>query len=262
MSYTIIDRQDVIELFHQMMKPDSPFRILRMLGEAKSGKTYLITKVFPFLAHEDHRAECHIIDLRHPTQNILDILHTLACLLGGSGSFPAYHSALREWRRRPRVLINRVFTAFSRMRITAPDAASEERMMIRCLTGEFVADIRNLNRPSLLLLFDAIDGANEHTRNWLMNTLLVQLARLDRIRILVAGRQVPEPSGSYATICRSYELLPVRDEQAYIAYCREVGATLPDQSIRDIARVFDYNPGLFVEGVLPRYTRLVNGNDG
>ena len=129
-------------------------------------------------------------------------------------------------------------------------------MMIRTLTSRFINDIRNLNLSSLLLLFDAVDNANDSTRDWLINTFLVQISHLDNVRIVLAGRQVPEPPGSYSEICHTYELLPIQDDQAYIAYCREIGLsgeTLSDQSIRDIAKVLDYNPGLFCDRVLSKY---------
>jgi hypothetical protein len=262
MSYAIIDRQNIINLFHQLMEPNSPFRILRILGEAKLGKTHLITKVFLPLARQKYQAHCHVIDLRNQTQTILDVLHTLSSLLGGNEAFPVYYSAHREWMQRPKVKMHSIITALSWTIIKARDQASEERIMVRHLTSQFAIDICNLNQQALLLLFDTVEGADKDTQNWLMDTLLVQLASLDHVRIIVAGRYVPEPSASYVAICRSHELLPIEDEEAYITYCREVGATLPEQSIRDIAKVLDYKPGLFVDRVVPKYTNQLGTTYG
>jgi hypothetical protein len=70
---------------------------------------------------------------------------------------------------------------------------------------------------------------------------------------VVAGRWVPEPHGSYAALTRSYELQPVREIHEYISYCRQIGAALGEQSIRDLALAFDYVPGSFAD-VMPKFT--------
>jgi stage V sporulation protein SpoVS len=41
----------------------------------------------------------------------------------------------------------------------------------------------------------------------------------------------------------------VQEEKAYIAYCQAVGASLVEQSIRDIAKLMGYIPGSFAEAV-------------
>jgi hypothetical protein len=116
-----------------------------------------------------------------------------------------------------------------------------------------VADVRGLTGVRVALLFDALDGADENTRGWLMDTLLVQLAPLAHVRIVVAARSLPETSSSYAALCRSYELPPVVEEEEYIAYCRQVGAQLVEQSIRDFARACDYKPGFFVDWAISKF---------
>jgi hypothetical protein len=34
MPFPTIDQQDAIDLFHELMQPESPFRVLRLLGPA------------------------------------------------------------------------------------------------------------------------------------------------------------------------------------------------------------------------------------
>jgi len=45
----------------------------------------------------------------------------------------------------------------------------------------------------------------------------------------------------------------VSEVEAFIAYCHNANLTLPDQSIRDFARAFNYTPGTFVEYVIPTF---------
>jgi hypothetical protein len=98
-----------------------------------------------------------------------------------------------------------------------------------------------------VLIFDQVDDAASEIQTWLMDTLLGQIQGLAHVRVVVGGRTVPEALGSYASLCWSYELTPVQEDSAYIDYCREVGASLGEQSIRDFARAFHYAPGAFAE---------------
>lgn len=249
----LIDRQETLDLFKQLMQSEGELRILRLIGEAKLGKTHLVTRVFPDLAKEDFQARCCVIDLRNKTQEIGDVLHNMYRLLGGESLFPDYYSCYREWLHRPRVNLQRVISFLSTMRINSPDSTNEQKIMIRDLTDGFANDLQNLNQQPIVLLFDAVEQADDYTQAWIIDNLLMQLAQIDHVRIVLAGQSIPEPAGNYAMKCFSYELLPIQDEEAYIHYCKQVGAVLEEQSIRDIAQVLDYNPGLFVDRVIPKY---------
>jgi hypothetical protein len=132
--------------------------------------------------------------------------------------------------------------------------------MIRHLTTEFVVDVTNLKDVSLVMVFDQVDNAEETTRDWLTDTLLVQLAALPQVRIVIAGQTVPEASGSYAAACQSYELLPVEEDSAYINYCRQIGANLTEDNIRVLAHAVDYKPGQFAD-LMPKFMqgRMAHG---
>jgi hypothetical protein len=253
MPFPTIDQQDAIDLFHQLMQPESPFRVLRLLGPAKMGKSHLVTKVFPDLARETYEAHCAVLDLRNQAQSTSDILHAACNLLGHDIPFPAYYGAYQEWLNRPRVEVRGLQAFLSSFTIRAGEEEAESRKWARHLTAQVAVDLREVSNAQVVLLFDALDGASESAQGWLMDMLLVQLAPLPHLRIVVAGRGVPEPHGSYAALTRSYELQPVREIHEYISYCRQIGAALGEQSIRDLALAFDYAPGSFAD-VMPKFT--------
>jgi hypothetical protein len=217
------------------------------------GKSHLVTKVFPALARETYQAHCAVIDLRNQAQATTDLLHVICGLLGHNIPFPAYDAAYQEWLNRPRVEVRGLQAIFSSMRVSAGEEEAESRKWARHLTAQVAVDLREVSNAQVVLLFDALDGASESTRDWLMDMLLVRLAPLPHLRIVVAGRGVPEPPGSYAVFTRNYELQPVREIHEYISYCHQIGAALGEQSIRDLALVFDYVPGSFAD-VMPKFT--------
>ena len=253
MPHPTINRQDSIEIFHQLMQSDSQFRVLRLFGESKMGKSHLVTKVFPRLARDTYSARCAVLDLRNRTQSSLDILHAACSLLGGDVCFPTYTTGYREWMNRPQVEVKGLRAIFAPISIRPQGEASETSKVARDLTLQFTADLLHLNDGLVLLLFDALEQTAEDTRSWLTDTLLVHLAQHSHVRLVMAGCLVPEAHGSYASICRSDQLPPVEEDEEYIDFCHRIGAELADQSIRDLARAFSYKPGLFVDYVVPTF---------
>lgn len=251
MPIPIIDREEAVTCFRQMLESATPPRILRLLGEAKMGKTYLLTKVFRLLG-EQHSVRCAVLDLRNPQQNIIFHLHN-ACSQIGHNHFSRFDQAYADWRDRPQIQMNGLRAVFAYISAHSSIKDGDTEQFILHLTRCFVDDLRKLNDRIVVLIFDQVDDAALATQLWLMETLLVQLQTLDHVRVVVGGRKVPEALGSYALICQSHELKPVREETAYIGYCRAVGARLEEQSIRDFAKAFDYIPGAFAEIILTRF---------
>jgi hypothetical protein len=249
--YPTINGEEILDRFQQLMQPHSPDRVLRLLGQAKLGKSHLLTKVFPGLARQEQSA-CRyaILDLRSQAQGVPDVLHSACAQLGDEG-FSRYLAEYKTWRSRPRVEASNLQALLSKISISARDEAEESRRIIPDLTLAFVSDLRAQPHQPALLLFDAVDNAADATRDWLMDSLLVQVAGLTHVRCVVAGRTVPDAAGGYAAFCASYELQPVTEEEAYIRFCQSEGIGLVEQSIRDIAKCCGYFPGYFVELAQP-----------
>ena len=248
-----INQHQIAALFHDLMQPASRFRVLRLIGDGKSGKSHFMTKVFPAMAH-DAGLPCVVITLRYQAQNAADILHAICSYLGGLEAFPAYHAAYEQAQNRARAQMSGVQAWFSRISQTVESGAEDPRKMGRDLVPPFVADLRQ--RTGLtLLLFDAVNDATDMMRTWLTDTLVGQVSALGHLRIVVAGRSVPEPCGSYTAVCQSYVLPPVEEEEAYIAFCRRTDIDLREQSIRDFARACKYRPGAFADLVVPNFSR-------
>jgi len=102
LGHRTIDRLEVIDQFGRLMQTDSSHRLLRLVGEAKMGKSHLLTKVFPEMARRWYLAGCAIIDLRS-YRAPADIL-LAACSQLDPDRFPAFHQAYQVWLDRPRPL--------------------------------------------------------------------------------------------------------------------------------------------------------------
>ncbi|MBN1992835.1 MAG: ATP-binding protein [Anaerolineae bacterium] len=254
MTHPTINREPAVDLFHQIMHPQSTHWVLRLLGEGKMGKSHLLTKVFPLLARQSYQAAWAVVDLRGGI-TAPDILHQSCAQLGGETRFPSYYAAYENWLNQPRVEVKGLQALLSSISIRAGEQDTDPRRVERLLTTKFIADLQTLAPDPVLLMFDALEQSDPAIQHWLMNELLVSLTPLQHVRVVLAGRAIPDAAGSYAACCHSYELVPVRDETAYIVFCQQLNLTITEQSIRDFALVFDYKPGFFVDFVLPKFSQ-------
>lgn len=257
-----IDRQAAIEVFHRLMQPDSDYRIVLMEGDSKLGKSHLVDKVFPAIAQELYGVVHAKVDLRTSAKSPYNILHNLFGLLGAGNVFPSFESAYEQMLIQSRVDVSRSVAMFSRIEISAGGALDRDRHMLRHLVSKFALDLSEATTTPILLLFDSVDEAEESVLNWIMDPLLVFLYPLSHVKVVLAGRSVPEPCGTYEDICCTHRLLPVQSEDEYIAFCREIGIVdqpgegLTNDTIRAFARACEYKPGFFFELVFPTFTDL------
>ena len=245
-----IDTNEAINLFHQIMQ--SQIRFLRLIGDAKMGKSHLLTKVFPDLVRQQYHALFALLDLRNRLHTVPDILH-MACYQLGIKHFEEYLAVHRELSNRPRVEAQGITTLFSSVKITGKDGPDEAQARDRDLTTQFVKDLSKLNE--VLLLIDSVNEATESMQTWLMETLLVAVSQLPHVKVIVAGRSLPGAHGSYNLLCKSYRLQAVTEIEEYIIYCQKLHTTLGEQSIRDFAYACDYIPGMFVDLVYPKFMK-------
>jgi hypothetical protein len=252
MAHDTIDTDETIKLFRQFMDTSSKEQVLYIVGQTKLGKSHLLTKVFPILAKQEYQARYVIMDLREQTYTIPDILSLTGNQLDGKRC-TNYQNAYDIWLNKPKMEMKHVLLLFSSLTYSARQGHDDLHKHDHHLTIEFIKDLETYNDRLLLFLVDHIDNASEQVRSWLINTFLVRIALLKHTRVVVAGRSIPKPHGTYAASCLHTQLYPVTEEDAYITYCRLLNVALAEQSVRDIARLLDYKPGMFVDYVLPKF---------
>lgn len=243
-----IDTDEVVALFRSLLQRDSHIRILRLIGEAKMGKSHLLTKVFPAIAEQNGHIRYVVLDMRNRMYAVPDILD-IACSFLDSKNFDSYHAAHREWSS---LLRGQSWSNQTDANMEL-DISIHTQARDRDITMQFVQDLSKLNDKLLLLLFDSVSNASEYMQMWLVSTFLPHLSRTTHIRTVIAGRFLPDIHGSYALSCKSYQLRAVTETEDYIRYCQKLHARLAEQSVRDFAHACDYTPGMFVELVYPKF---------
>ena len=256
-----INTHAVVDQFRQLLRSDSRFRILRLTGEAKTGKSHLLTKVFPAIAQEEYQAHCAIVDLRNKMYNtvphILDMIYSQVNLTNLKDRLV---SSSQTQINKPKESFEQALVSYSTFGGSLKSSLDKENLRDEHLVSQCIDDLRTLNSRPLLLLFDTFNSAPKSIQTWLMDSFLVKISRLDHVRVIVAGNFLLEADGSYSARCLSYRLKQVEEMEEYIAYCKRLHIVLAEQSIRDFAHLFDYTPGLFVDWVLPKFLQRKMSN--
>lgn len=243
----LINHDDAIELFSELLQPTSQHRFMRLLGDGEMGKTTLLREVFPVLAAQQGLRSA-FIDMRNQAQKPIDFLHMICGQINRQG-FPSFDKAYEQWLTRPRVQLSGLQALFSKIQVSNRQDDDEREDLTLHLTRRFVDDLATVNDQTTLLFFDAVDNASPITQTWLMDMLLVQLQPLPHLRAVVSGRTLPDASGAYALHCCSYELRPVEDIAAYVRYCRAMGVNLSEELIHNGAKFCSFNPGRFANAI-------------
>lgn len=240
-----INHNDAVAYIEALLQPDADFRVFRLLGEGNSGKTHLVTKVLPALVKQQPGLHCAILSLKNEMQGITELLETACGQLGPRSWFPSYDTVYDSYTT------TRVDVRDSRMMFSwlnfqnRGDEKQSKRQLLR-LTSAFVDDLRALDHSQILLVFDQVDNADANKQQWLMDSLLSQLAFLLHVRVIVAGRSMPDAAGAYAAICHSYELPEVKESEPYLDFCRTLQVDLGEEHVPILVQAAYYRPGAFV----------------
>ncbi len=248
-----INAYEAIRLFREMMYIDAQKRILCLTGSGKIGKSHLLTNVFPVLASQDYQARYALLDLSTPFSSVQDMLNQL-CIQLGAQDFHAYNTAVQELTRRSQVDEERLLTTVAQITVADKDYQGVIYNNARYLSAQFIKDAATQRTDQqILLLFDNVREASNEMQWWFMKIFLYSTSRLKHLRVVFAGRSVPEPDDSYQEFFQSYQLRPVTYIREYIVYCQNNKLTLSEKTIQTLVPHLDYIPGLFID-VLPHFT--------
>jgi hypothetical protein len=242
-----IDTQKALRSFGLLMQPDSPYHLLCLVGSANTGKSHLLTKVFPFLAQQSYQARVALLDLGHESLTVPDVLNTAGSSLGRQ-TFQGYYAAHQTWFQRSQVTIqdSKAFLSFVSIS-TASKSDDDAHNRDAFLTTAFLQELFQQPEQPVLLLINHVDWASAYLKDWLIKSFVAQSMPLAHVRFVLAAHTLPELEKASLTGTVSVSLGPVRDVEEFLSYCRIRHPALEEQSVRDLARASRYVPGLFAE---------------
>ncbi len=222
---TLMDRRAEVETFECMVDGDDPQHcVMLMVGGYGQGKSWLI-RTFQQMATE-RQIPCLMFDL------------------GEALEFDAILDGI--WRH----LGPHHFLAYSARRRREGQFEQQSAEMRREeLTKCFFADWEALGeKPRLVLLFDTYERAAPTLQDWIEDAFLAQLKRIERVIVVIGGREWPAMNGRWWKHGYAFPLEGVRLDD-YKAYAEQRGVPIPSEDLVQLYRQMEGLPKLFAEYV-------------
>src|SRR5262249_45639915 len=243
------------EAFAQLLTADPAARILLLHGpEPEAGKTRLLEHCFARLPSD---VENVLIDMKHVLHPADELFSLLRLQLAG-----ALPKLMAAWQAQASPLVpvtgNRLIGMNNTLEVTITIDPQDARAT---LTEEFFADVGAFPRP-LLIAIDSYERASAAAKDWVAGPFLTRVAHFNMVRVIIAGREVPQPSGRGSAYCGPVQTLePVTQPGEWKLLIeemgRQVGTADPDGTLVEICRALGKNTSLlmrWIEQQLPRAT--------
>jgi hypothetical protein len=213
--------------FRQLFAGGCDKRILLFKGYSGSGKSSLLKACLT----ENSTAKPIGIELRDSRVGVEGILSRSALSIGKE-QLPLYTQCAQDIAsHKQQVNVSNVIQKgeSNSLTVTLNEtnqlAANEQRHTT--LTEAWFEDVEQLDIP-LVIAFDTFELAGSEVRNWLNSSFLSRAAFCTKVRVTIAGQQVPEPGiESWGQCHELYELFGVRDAREWMPVVEALGKQVP-----------------------------------
>lgn len=229
------------QAFNDLLRPGCPLTILLFRGDSGSGKTHLLRRCLQTLP-QDISSVC--FDFKDSLVGIEEFF-SRSCTAAGPAPWRSFsHELLRFQqgsRRRVSVALDRnwLIGVNNQINVTLgvnDTAAREERST--ALTAAWFEDVSHFSHQ-LLLVIDTYEKAPAEVSAWFKSSFLARVARTDRLRVVVAGQEVPSQETIEWGHCASqYDLYGVQEAGYWLPVVQAMGLRVPAS-----------NPEVFIQGI-------------
>lgn len=233
--------------FQRLFEPPCPHRIVMYLGkESGVGKTELMTACRALVPD----SICHVaMDLRGTTTTVTEILSRTVVRLGGLAKLQNFAARLATLSRVPALNLadNTLKGTQNQIEVVVQNTAPvDRRERYEQLTDAWFADLAAMN-PSLLLMLDTFEQANQEVQDWIGGPLLGRAADTPALRLALAGQQLPELRLDWKHCCQVFELYGVKEAEDWLPVVNDLGYWVPVEPpltyLAGICHARNGNPG-------------------
>ncbi len=235
-----LDRDDEIGLFQDMLIGQVSEQILLVSAEGGVGKSELMRAYAACCSEEYLLIKVDFkggqVDLSELISRICDALGWEQCpailevIERLKPPAPEIHVTDNKLLGQNRIDINVV--------LNAPEEKDREKNRVD-LTNALFTDLRRLGQ--VVLLFDTFNDGHELVKTWLWGAFLVRICNTPQARVVIAGRNLPEPAFEWEHRCHPLPLAGIAYEH-YQKFARQRGIAASDDLLRGLHYAFDGKP--------------------
>lgn len=232
--------------FRQLLKADSPIRILWFYGEPGIGKSRLVRaclnaipseiSYIPFTNAGSTTVDDILLQVgRRIRWQPLTNLPREAAFFGQSAEGMVSEATYPELN---------VVQSHIKQALDVADPV-ERNSRSQNLTEAWLADLQKLTTPFLLIL-DNMEQASQELDEWLRRHMLPKVAEVPLLRFLIASEKPPTPDLSWQTWAKIIQLKGIPDPTAWLPVAQALGRNVTLEYLAGACKLTDGNPAQMV----------------
>lgn len=230
----LANRVNEVAFFKRMVMGEESQRILLVQAESGYGKTGLMGR---FASECPKCAIAVDIDLKDARDSGILYVFRRARKLLGKEYFSEFDHIIQQFQPRKNdihIQGNRLCGDGNQIKVVLQDVSAEERQeRLDCLQEAFFEDL--LNHPSpIVFILDTFNAATAELQEQISGKFLVNVADNRRLRAVVAGSKVPQPSSTWQRYHHLFPLGPIHEHEAWCEFATLSGFRFDPGQVRVI----------------------------
>lgn len=226
MSSLLADFEREREAITKLLQPDCQERILLFSGESGIGKTQLLKFCLGKIQDPKRKIQ---IDLKGGIHGITEIFSRSALDLKWDRE-NLFIRTVTNPQPEPRIQVNENSLAGINNSISVylnVDRLADREQRRSELTEAWFGELAALRYP-ILIVMDTFEQATTEVKNWIGGPFLARVARLEQLRVVIAGQQVPDANSiEWGHCCASYSLSGVPDARHWLPVVQAMQRRVP-----------------------------------
>lgn len=230
MTIPLANYQEQIEAFLALLRPDCERRILLFQGEGGTGKTTLFRACQEKIPQDVYHVP---IQLRQSGVGMAEIFSRSVSLTGWD-RWPNFTERVLGMTPNIEIEDNQLRGLNNRINVALHVESPADRKQRRVdLTEAWFTDTYALPQP-LLMMMDVYEQAPIEVADWIDGPFLARAAYCERLRVVVAGRKVPDENTiEWGHCCTRQNLYGVREARYWLPVVAALGKVVPAKNPLD-----------------------------
>lgn len=241
-SYNTINTEYAIDDFCEMLKHDSPKRVMHIWGDAMMGKTHLSRDVFPAIAKNAHKNIIHSRIEFGGSEDEIDLMCSVLASFPNPEivcpSFTQQHNSFKAY------VENIGKTTISQNNFL--DLKQLYSVYRNEMIVALIDDLRRHEEINFVFIFDAVNNIPSVFRDWLLNKFVFYMSQLKNVRIVITSKEQVDLTCVHSHLCILHPLRPIKKIKPYVEYCQRHEMHMKTHEIRTIVTLAGHNPGQFL----------------